>query len=209
MRKKELNPLAVPSKPIILASASPRREQLLRAIGIDPVLMPSHVDENIAETGSYGDTVCQLADRKAAVVYDRLLASGEYDHGLVIGADTIVVLHNRMLGKPANAAEALDMLMQLQGREHQVYTGVAIRDLATEGIKIGYRVTRVRMKAASRAQLARYVESGEPLDKAGAYGIQGLGAALIDAIEGCYFNVVGLPISLLCEMLGEFGVEVP
>lgn len=201
--------LSAATKPIILASASPRREQLLQAIGIHPVLMPSHANEDIDEACSSAEVVCQLADRKAFVVYQLLAGTGKYENGLIIGADTIVVLNDRKLGKPADASEALRMLTELQGKAHQVYTGISIRDLSSGEGKTDYRVTKVRMKAVSSRQLERYVQSGEPLDKAGGYGIQGLGASLIESIEGCYFNVVGLPISLLCEMLAGFGVEVP
>jgi len=192
---------------IILASASPRREQLLRQIGLNVRIMPSDADESFDPAEPPHRIVSQLAQRKAAAVADRLVSKGEAD-GLVIAADTIVVLGGQVLGKPESRDHALGMLMELQGNSHDVITGVAVADIHSGRSIVDYRNTRVHMKPASRDMLIRYVETGEPDDKAGAYAIQGLGAVLVESIEGSYDNVVGLPMSLLCDMLARFGVRV-
>lgn len=194
------------SMPVILASASPRRQELLRAIGLHPRVEPSDADETTDRPLPPPDLVMLLAERKAESVVRRLRAAGE-NRGLVIGADTVVVIGNEVLGKPANAGDAEAMLEKLQGKEHVVYTGVSVIDLASGRTKAAFGETAVRMKPLTAARIRRYVATGEPMDKAGAYGIQGKGAVLVEAIRGCYFNVVGLPLSLLDDMLAAFGLE--
>lgn len=149
-----------------------------------------------------GDLVEYLALKKAKAV------ASQRERGLVIGADTIVTMEGKVLGKPGNPAEALDMLNALQGRVHHVYTGVAVIDSAGGREATSHVCTAVSFRRAGRAELEAYVATGEPMDKAGAYGIQGKGSVFIDRIEGCYFNVVGLPLAKLATMLQGFGIDV-
>lgn len=193
------------NEPIILASSSPRREMLLRSIGIEPRIIPSDADESYDPSHSPSNIVCALALRKARSVAQEQMAV--HETGIIVGADTIVVLAGQVLGKPKSRAHAIEMLSMLQGKQHEVYTGVAIVDARSGITRSDYSKTFVRMKPCSQDKVERYVDTGEPLDKAGAYAIQGLGAMLIDCIEGCYFNVVGLPLSLLSDMLEEFGIQ--
>ncbi|MHB1421231.1 MAG: Maf family protein [Bacillota bacterium] len=186
---------------ILLASASPRRQQLLEQLGLDFRVIVSDVEEH-SNGGRPLDIVQQLALAKAVSVADGLT------DGLVIGADTIVVLGERVLGKPSSPAEAATMLRLLSGCTHQVVTGVAVVDAATSRTLVDAETTSVFFRNLSEDEIEGYVASGEPLDKAGAYGIQGLGALLVKEIHGCYYNVVGLPLVRLAEMLKYFGVRV-
>jgi len=127
---------------------------------------------------------------------------------VIVGSDTVVVLDNQVLGKPVDKQDAVRMLTSLQGRTHEVYTGVAVIDVMNGKTMVRHRVTSVTMKPLTGRQVEAYAMSGEPDDKAGAYAIQGLGSTIVERIEGCYFNVVGLPLSLLSDMLGEFGIDV-
>lgn len=191
---------------IILASSSPRRQQLLASLNIPFEVLPSHADESTPADWSPERMVKELAARKAEAV--RLTLEPSRRHGIIIGSDTIVVRDGVVLGKPRTQAEAADMLRSLQGRSHTVYTGVACMDASTGARKVEYRSTTVTMKALNETQIQAYADSGEGLDKAGAYAIQGLGATLVTHIEGCYFNVVGLPVSLLADMLHDFGISI-
>jgi septum formation protein len=190
---------------LILASASPRREQLLRQIGLTFEVIPSQVDETVpAEmTQNHGALVQELALRKAAAVARHL--SG----GLVIGADTIVVSKNGdILGKPVSRGKAVEMLTCLNGQSHHVFTGIALADALSGRCRQAFQETEVSFRQLSLAEIEAYVNTGEPVDKAGAYGIQGMGALLVEKINGCYFNVVGLPLTKLAELLREFGIRV-
>ncbi|AOZ91912.1 Maf family protein [Paenibacillus crassostreae] len=191
---------------IILASTSPRRQELIASLSVPFVVQPSHVDEDTPVTWGPREIVEGLALRKAEAVYQSSVR--ETEPSIIIGSDTIVLLDNEVLGKPINDQDALRMLLSLQGRTHQVYTGVACIDVLTGRTLVEHKVTSVTMKTLSNRTIQAYVNSGEPLDKAGSYGIQGLGATFIDKIDGCYFNVVGLPLSLLSDMLSELGMEV-
>ncbi|NLZ44618.1 MAG: septum formation protein Maf, partial [Clostridia bacterium] len=131
-----------------------------------------------------------------------------HPNALVIAADTIVVAENRIMGKPRDKGDAREMLSFLSGRWHEVYTGIALVRAAEGKSLLDYERTRVKFHSLSREEIDRYIRSGEPMDKAGAYGIQGLGAVLVERIEGCYFNVVGLPLAKLALMLKKFGLEV-
>ena len=188
---------------IILASASPRRLELLKQIGLEFTVRPSQVEEKYSQGLNPKDWVQELALAKALDVANTLV------EGLVIGADTIVVKDNCIYGKPKDEGEAIAMLKSLSGQEHLVQTGIAVVDC---GDKTNFitevEVTKVKFRALTDGEIRAYVKSKEPMDKAGAYGIQGLGALLVDGIEGCYFNVVGLPISRLAQGLKKFGVEV-
>jgi septum formation protein len=185
---------------VILASNSPRRRELLAQIGMTFLVAPANVDESLRDGETPKDYAERLALDKA-----RAVASGRKE-GVVIAADTIVVVGDAILGKPTDAADARHMLSVLSGREHEVITGLAVVDAATGRSAARTSVTRVWFRDLSDREIAAYVATGEPLDKAGSYGIQERGALLVERIEGCYSNVVGLPLSLLGEMLREFGV---
>lgn len=186
---------------IILASASPRREQLLRQVGCTFQVWPSEAEEDNAAALSPPDLVQAHARAKAWNVAERSSAED-----VVIGADTIVVLDGKVFGKPSDAAEACRMLEELSGRVHSVWSGIAVvgnGSCVSEAVE-----TRVTLSPLTSAQIQRYVETGEPLDKAGAYAVQGVGALFVERIDGCYFNVVGLPLHTLSRVLSEFGVEL-
>lgn len=189
-------------KSIVLASASPRRSDLLRQIGVDFRVLPSNIEEMLPHGMHPGEAVEELALKKALSVSENLK-----DGSLVIGADTIVVKDD-ILGKPSDEYDALRMLHILEGDMHEVLTGVAIVDLSTMEYIKGHEKTKVFMKNLTDEKIKAYIDTGEPMDKAGAYGIQGKGALLVEKIEGCYFNVVGLPLGKLSEMLEYFGVKV-
>ncbi|MGF6357609.1 septum formation protein [Paenibacillus sp. 4624] len=193
-------------RPIILASTSPRRKELIASLHLAFEVIPSYADENTPSDWTPEQTVQELALRKALAVYRGL--EGISKDAIIVGSDTVVVLDNEILGKPVDESDAEQMLSRLQGREHRVFTGVACIDAATGHSVVHYRQTDVTMKELSEATIRAYVKTGEPSDKAGSYAIQGIGASLIDRIEGCYFNVVGLPLSLLSDMLEGFGVYV-
>lgn len=193
---------------LILASSSPRRQELAGMLGLPVLVRPSEVDEITPEGWSPGRIVEELAARKAGAVRDTLAESLDIE-AVVVGSDTIVSVDGRILGKPRDEEEAFSMLTLLAGRTHEVYTGVCCIGLHDGKKVVNHRKTAVRMRNLAPDQIRRYIASGEPLDKAGAYGIQGLGALLVDHLEGCYFNVVGLPLSLLAMQLEQFGVELP
>ncbi|MGN1166196.1 MAG: Maf family protein [Lachnospiraceae bacterium] len=187
----------------ILASASPRRKELLEKTGISFEIIPSSVDENITKTEP-SDVVMELAEQKAEDVFNSLTADASYTDDLtVIGADTIVVYQNEILGKPADSSEAYDMLSMLSDRTHQVYTGVCliIRKKGEVSFRSFFEKTDVTFYPVYKEDLHRYVESGDSLDKAGAYGIQGDFAIHVKEIKGDYNNVVGLPIGHLYQEL--------
>jgi septum formation protein len=163
--------------------------------------MPSDVEETLAP-GSPREAAARLALDKARSVAARLA------EGVVLGADTIVVIDGVALGKPTGPDHAREMLRRLRGREHEVITGVAVVDVASGRVQTSSVVSRVRMAAYGDAEIDVYVASGEPLDKAGAYGIQGTGGALVAGLEGSYTNVVGLPLEETARMLAAFGVVV-
>lgn len=185
---------------IVLASASPRRQELLRQVGVSFVVEPSNVAEQVTEPMTPAKLVEHLALIKAREI------AGRRPDAIVLGADTIVVVDGQVLGKPADRAEAIAMLERLAGREHLVMTGVAL--VQNGRTLVSHEETAVRFGPLTRERIERYVDSGEPIDKAGAYGIQGRAAALIHSISGDYFNVVGLPLYRTVQMLSQFGVTV-
>jgi septum formation protein len=191
---------------LILASSSPRRQELIQTFQLPVRIQVSHVDESYIPGTAPADIVEVLALRKALAVAESLVS--ESLDGIVIGSDTIVVYDNQVLNKPVDDDDAMRMLMMLQGHTHEVFSGVACIDLKSGKRIIQHRRTEVTMRELTVEQIRRYIASGEPSDKAGAYAIQGMGATLVDSIHGCYFNVVGLPLSLLSQMLGELGVDV-
>ena len=198
-------------KTIILGSASPRRRELLAQIGADFEVRVSNKEE-IYHSTVPEEIVKELALMKAENVAEELAeenASGAVKSTVVIGADTIVVLDGKILGKPADEEDAVRMLNSLQGRRHDVYTGVAVLDYDENGEKHVYNYsvgTAVYVNEMTEEEIHAYVETKDPLDKAGAYGIQGRFAAHIDRIEGDYYNVVGLPVSRVYRSLRELGV---
>lgn len=205
--KRRIQPLETKLlRRVILASTSPRRRELVASLQIPFDVVPSHADESTPDTWSPEQIVMELAARKANAVYNTLTETSK--DGVIVGSDTIVVRDGDVLGKPRDEQEAAAMLSSLQGRSHTVYTGVACQDGLTGNMKVDYRSTVVTMKALTEDEVWAYARSGEGLDKAGAYAIQGLGATLVTGIEGCYFNVVGLPLSLLVDMLTEFDIHV-
>lgn len=190
---------------MILASASPRRRALLAGLGLTFQVVPSTASEEAVPGSEPGALVEELARRKAAAVAASL---EEPDERLVVGADTIVVLADRILGKPRDEAEARSMLTALSGRWHQVFTGVAVIDPVSGRTVSAHETTRVKFRCLAARDIAAYVATGEPLDKAGAYGVQGKGALLVECIDGCFYNVVGLPLVKLAAVLREFGFDV-
>jgi septum formation protein len=191
---------------LILASSSPRRQQLVGLLGLPYDIVVKPVDERIHSDMSPEKVVRELALRKARAVFAEVRERKK--GSIIIGADTIVVLDGTILGKPKDEQDAFRMLSSLQGRTHQVYSGVACIDTVSGKTVVDYCVTSVTIKPLSERQIRRYVQTGEPNDKAGGYGIQGYGALIVEKIDGDYFNVVGLPLSRLSDMLCEFGIEV-
>ena len=183
---------------IILASKSPRRAQLLTQIGIPFKIIPSHIDESLHLSVKPIQAVRQIALAKARSVAETRKT------GMVLGADTIVVINRRILGKPKTPADARRLLTLLSGKTHRVITAIAIIDAATGRTKIGHRITAVKFRKLTRKEIDDYIATGDPFDKAGAYGIQGKGALFIEKINGDYFNVVGLPLVLLSQLLDSF-----
>jgi len=186
---------------LILASASPRRRELLASLGLTFEVVPSDADETL-EPIALPEAVAALALRKARAVAAARRA------GLIVAADTIVVIDGRALGKPADRAEARAMLQTLRGRTHEVMTGVVVLYAASGREATETVISRVTMAVYSDAAIDAYVAGGEPLDKAGAYAIQGAGGALVAGLKGSRSNVVGLPLETTVALLRGFGVAV-
>ncbi len=185
---------------IVLASQSPRRKELLGRMGLEFVTQASKIDESAFDGLEARELVATLSREKAQWIARQL--DGET---LVIGADTVVVRDGAALGKPKDAEDAVAMLLSLSGRDHQVCTGVTV----CRGDRVLTQVeeTQVTFRELTEAEVRQYVSTGEPMDKAGAYGIQGLGGLLVEGIRGDYSNVVGLPVCRLGQMLKDFGVD--
>lgn len=181
---------------LVLASGSPRRRAVLSALGLTFDVRPPEVDETVRDGESGTDAARRLAEEKAAAV-------AAADEELVLAADTIVVLDEHLLGKPAGREEAAEMLGRLSGREHVVITGLALR--ARNEIVSAATPTAVTFRPLDEEEIMAYVRTGEPLDKAGAYGIQGYGSALVERIEGDFFNVMGLPVPTFLDLLRALG----
>lgn len=185
---------------IVLASQSPRRKELLGRMGLEFVTQASKIDESAFDGLEARELVATLSREKAQWIARQL--DGET---LVIGADTVVVRDGAALGKPKDAEDAVAMLLSLSGRDHQVCTGVTV--CRGERVLTQVEETQVTFRALTEAEVRQYVSTGEPMDKAGAYGIQGLGGLLVEGIRGDYSNVVGLPVCRLGQMLKDFGVD--
>lgn len=184
---------------IVLASTSPRRAELLKQIGVEFELASGNVQERPHPDEAPPDYITRLARAKVIAV------ARERETGLIIGADTVVVLDGQLLGKPDDEAHAERMLRSLSGRWHAVMTGVALYDVATGQEVADFDKTLVRFARLSNQEIEWYVKTGEPMDKAGAYGIQGLGGLFVDEIAGNYYNVVGLPLPLVYRLARRLG----
>ncbi len=189
--------------PLILASGSPRRKALLAHLGIPFRIHVSDAPETLEPGLPPEAQATILAARKARAVVATI------ESGLVLGADTIVVLDGEILGKPVDDADAARMLRRLSGRDHQVITGLALVDAATGAMDQSAVSSTVRVRSLATGEIATYVATGEPADKAGAYAIQGIGSALIAGFEGCFNNIVGLPICAVARLLARGGVTLP
>ncbi len=185
----------------ILASTSPRRAALLRMVGIEHEVVPPQVDEMTDVPSEPGPHVKTLAERKA------LSVCTQAPDATILGADTIVYHQGEILGKPKDFEHACRLVGRLAGSEHEVFTGIALAGPEGQPVESAYEVTRVRFRALDRRHIEAYVGTGEPMDKAGAYGIQGYGDTLVESVQGCYFNVMGLPLSLLVRMLEARGLD--
>ncbi len=185
---------------MILASASPRRRELLAALGLEFEVLPAQGEELTPAGGDPRETVKALSAAKALEI------ARQHPGALVLGADTVVEQNGQILGKPRDAADAAAMLRRLSGASHRVFTGLTL--VRGSEILSEAEETLVRFRPLSEDEIAAYVASGEPMDKAGAYGIQALGSLLVEGIEGDYFNVVGLPLCRLGRMLNRFGVRL-
>jgi len=183
---------------LVLASASPRRAEILSRLGLEFEVVPAGIPEVLLDGEAPETHTERLSREKARKV------SNSYPEALVLAGDTIVVLEEQVLGKPRDFDEAVAMLSSLAGRSHTVISGLAIA-FPGDGIRSGYLSTEVTFRPFDRAFAQRYAETGEPMDKAGAYGIQGLGSALVEGIRGDYHTVMGLPLPLLLDLLQEGG----
>lgn len=186
---------------VILASRSPRRRELLQLIELDFTAVSADADETLDTRLSPKEAVAEISRRKA----DAAAAFADCQD-IIIAADTVVVLDGTVFGKPKSEADALRILKMLSGRTHQVMTGVTIR--RGEQILTATEVTDITFRTLSEDEIKAYIMTGEPMDKAGAYGIQGKASVFVSGIKGDYYNVVGLPLCRLTEMLKLFGVEV-
>ncbi|MGI5920414.1 MAG: Maf family protein [Syntrophomonadaceae bacterium] len=190
------------TKNIILASESPRRKELLTRLGLNFIVMPAEIEEDVSPLQAPQDLVKKNAFQKACHV------SKLVDHSLVIGADTMVVLGNYRLGKPVDEEDAYHTLSLLSGKQHEVITGLCVIDTDTGDIQIEAEITKVFFRNLTDNEINAYIASGDYKGKAGSYAIQSLGAIFVDRIEGCYYNVVGLPITRLYLMLKKQGVTL-
>ena len=188
---------------IILASSSPRRKMLLEQIGIKFEVISSDIEEIIDYKLTPQMIAVELAKQKGNDVKNKLLNSfpNINENKIIIAADTIVINENKILGKPKDEDDAFNMLSALSGKWHNVITGLIVLDLYSEFLITDYSETKVKIKEIEQKDIINYINTKEPMDKAGAYGIQGYGATIVDKIEGCYYNVVGLPISKIYDIL--------
>ena len=197
---------------IVLASGSPRRKELLKQVGLSFEICPAKGEE-VMKGENPEEIVKELATQKAFEVYRRYVEEGciEKEKKVFIGADTVVAYEGQILGKPMDEADAYEMIEMLQGRKHQVHTGVCVivaEEKKEAVIESFASTTQVEVYPMSKADILDYIETGEPMDKAGAYGIQGYFAQYIKGIEGDYANVVGLPVGRLCKLLRDLKIVV-
>lgn len=192
----------IQNRKIILASSSPRRKELLEKIGLTFSVDPSDVEEK-PPIDIKPEGIAKIISLQKA-----LKVAPKYSDAIVIAADTFGFFRGKIIGKPENADHAKRILSTLSGKSHKVITGYTILDTSNRQITTHSVETRVYFKKLTPEEIDSYVKSGEPLDKAGAYGIQGLGSVIVDKIEGDYYNVMGLPVSALVESLKKFGIHV-
>jgi len=194
--------MSTANAPLVLASGSPRRVALLAELGVPFQTVVSDAPETIDPRLDPEAQAVMIAERKARAVASKL------ESGIVLGADTIVVLDGALLGKPVDDADATYMLHRLSGREHRVVTGIAVLDAKTGSLRTSAVTSIVGFRALSDREIARYIATGEPSWKAGAYAIQGLAAGLVSNLEGCFNNVVGLPLCETARLLSAAGVAI-
>jgi len=187
----------VDERPFILASSSPRRHRILSGLDLDFVVDRPGIVELARDGEDPGEHVARLSREKALVV------AGRHDRGTVLGADTAVLIDGTLLGKPAGPEEAIEMLGRLSGRWHEVLTGLTVVRCSDRARVSAVETTRVLVRRLGDEEIREYVGGGEPLDKAGSYGIQECGAAVVERVDGCFYNVVGLPVARLCRALEE------
>ncbi|RCW88384.1 septum formation protein [Halanaerobium sp. DL-01] len=187
---------------LVLASASPRREELLKQLKLQFTIVPSRIDESQFNGLKPVDMVEKLAFAKAESVSELV------EEAIIIAADTVVVAQDRVLNKPEDAEDAKNMLSALSGKEHQVITGVAVMNSETDEYLVEHNITSVFMEEISEEEIDKYLETGEPMDKAGAYAIQGFGSLFVREIKGSYYSVVGLPLNQLSKMLKKFNYGI-
>ncbi len=181
---------------IVLASASPRRKELLSNLNLDFKIIKSDIEEFVNDKDIPTSVAMSLSFQKAIDI-----ANKTSENDIVIGADTIVVLDDKILGKPKDEQDAFNTLTQLSGKYHKVITGICVLRLSDNKKVVDYEVTKVKMREFSEDEIKRYIKTTEPMDKAGSYAIQGYGSLLVEQINGDYFNVVGLPVSKLAQIL--------
>ena len=189
---------------IILASGSSRRKEILENLNLKFDIVVSDIEEKIDKQLSNEENVEKIALEKALDVAEKTNDTP----GIIIAADTMVVADDILIGKPTNDQEAFCILKSLSGKQHEVITGICVFSTEKNRKIVSHRNTKIKFATHSDEVIWRYIETGEGRDKAGAYAIQGLGSLFVDTIEGCYTNVVGLPITLLCDMLAEFDVHI-
>ena len=187
--------------PVILASKSPRRAELLARMGLDFVVVPADVDETVDPRLTPAEAVAEISARKA-----RAACADALPGQIVVACDTVVALDGRIFGKPANRTDAAAMLRVLSGRTHEVFSGLTV--CTKDRSETMCERTTVAFRALEPEEIEAYLDTGEPFDKAGAYGIQGVGAMLITEIHGDYYNVMGLPVCRLLTLLRAFGMQI-
>ncbi|MEI7473911.1 MAG: Maf family protein [bacterium] len=191
------------NKKIILASGSPRRRELLSSLGLDFEVIKSDFEEDIENKAFSNELIITLAEEKVKDVIKKTNTPS-----IIIGADTVVIIDNQILGKPVDKKDAFKMLRQLSGRTHEVVTAIAVFDTIENKMKSEAVTSKVTFKALTDEEINNYIKTGEPMDKAGSYGIQAYGALFVSSINGCYFNIVGLSIQRLSVILKEFGINI-
>ena len=195
-------------KRIVLASASPRRREILEKFGVRFEIIPSDADENIDENVPCGEYVCALAKKKGAAVKEKLIAAGDdISDALIISCDTVVYFNGMIIGKPENDSVAALTLGMLSDSYHSVYSGMSL--IYGDVEMCDYAKTDVKFAEISENDIQRYVKSGEPMGKAGSYAIQGDAAAFVEKIDGDYYNIIGFPLALFCRMIKTlFGISI-
>lgn len=196
---------SVYQKMIYLASRSPRRAELLQQMGLEFIVLPSDIDETPLQSEQSDAYVLRLAAQKAKTCYEDLISKSKPLYP-VLAADTTVSLDGKILGKPQDNDDAFQMLSSMSGRWHEVHTGIAVA--TADGVNVAISTTKVEMAPLSDQTILAYIATGEPLDKAGAYGIQGFAGTLIKRIEGSYSGVMGLPVFETAQLLSQVGIRI-